>query len=62
MSTELIQSSVYLTKEQKEFLKDNFINLSKVCRSSVDNLRKKRAGYSLEAQPAHEPVSGGSNG
>jgi len=60
MSTELIQSSVYLTREQKEFVKENFINLSKVCRHSVDALRKKRTGYSLETQPAHESQTGDS--
>jgi len=44
---ELIQTSVYITKEQKEFLHKNFVNLSKVCRASVDNLRKNPDGVDL---------------
>ena len=56
MSTELIQSSIYLTRDQRKFVRSNYINLSKVCRASVDNLIKKSEGQSLrEQQPTDEP-------
>jgi len=62
MSNELIQSSVYLTRDQKRFCKEYYINLSKVCRASVDNLIKKTEGQTLREQPSEEStVEGDSN-
>ena len=56
MTAELIQSSIYLTRDQRKFVRSNYINLSKVCRASVDNLIKKSEGQSLrEQQPTDEP-------
>ena len=55
MSTELIQSSIYLTRDQRKFVRSNYINLSKVCRASVDNLIKKSEGQTLREQPTDEP-------
>jgi len=55
MSTELIQSSIYLTRDQRKFVRSNYINLSKVCRASVDNLIKKSEGQPLREQPTDEP-------
>lgn len=54
MTTELIQSSIYLTREQRKFVRTNYINLSKVCRASVDNLMKKSEGQALREQPTDE--------
>ena len=54
MTTELIQSSIYLTREQRKFVRTNYINLSKVCRASVDNLIKKSEGQTLREQPTDE--------
>ena len=56
MTTELIQSSIYLTKDQREFVRTNYINLSKVCRASVDNLIKKSEGQDLHFQPTDESI------
>jgi len=62
MSTELIQSSIYLTKDQRKFVRSNYINLSKVCRASVDNLIKKSEGQTLREQPTDEPREDSSYG
>ena len=63
MSTELIQSSVYLSRNQKEFLRDNFINLSRLTRSSVNNLmNKNREGRLCESEPSQEPSEELTNG
>ena len=51
---ELIQTSVYITKDQREFLQKNFVNLSKMCRASVDNLRKNTCGPDLQSEPTVE--------
>lgn len=61
MTTKLIQSSIYLTREQRKFVRTNYINLSKVCRASVDNLIKKSEGQALREQPTDEPQEEGSN-
>ena len=61
MSTELIQSSIYLTKDQREFVRTNYINLSKMCRASIDNLIKKSEGQTLREQPTDEQQEGSSN-
>ena len=61
MSTELIQSSIYLTRDQRKFVRSNYINLSKVCRASVDNLIKKSEGQTLREQPTDEPQEGDCN-
>jgi len=56
MYTELIQSSVYLSKNQKEFLRDNFINLSRLTRASVNQLmNKNREGHDLLSRPSQAP-------
>ena len=62
MTTELIQSSIYLTRDQREFVRSNYINLSKVCRASVDNLIKKSEGQTLREQPTDEPREDSNNG
>ena len=54
MSTELIQSSIYLTRDQRKFVRSNYINLSKVSRASVDNLIKKSEGQDSRSQPTDE--------
>ena len=61
MTTELIQSSIYLTKDQREFVRTNYINLSKVCRASVDNLIKKSEGQTLREQPTENSQQGSSH-
>ena len=61
MTTELIQSSIYLTRDQRKFVRINYINLSKVCRASVDNLIKKSEGQTLREQPTDESQEGDSN-
>ena len=61
MTTELIQSSIYLTRDQRKFVRTNYINLSKMCRASIDNLIKKSEGQTLERQPTDESFSGDSN-
>jgi len=62
MTTELIQSSIYLTKDQREFVRTNYINLSKVCRASVDNLIKKSEGQTLREQPTDKSGEDSNNG
>ena len=55
MTTELIQSSIYLTRDQRKFVRTNYINLSKMCRASIDNLIKKSEGQTLrELEPTDE--------
>jgi len=61
MSTEFIQSSVMLTKAQKEYIKSNFINLSRLTRASVDSLIENRKGQVLHAGPSKIPNEDFSN-
>jgi len=60
MSTELVQSSVYLTREQKAFLSNNYINFSKFSRANVNQLMKKSEGQVLHAKPTDESHTGDS--
>lgn len=60
--SELVQSSVHLTKTQKEYVKNNYINLSRLTRASVDNLMKKREGLALRARPSQNPDGDLTNG
>jgi len=62
MSSEYIQSSVHLTKNQKDFLRSNFINLSRLTRAGVDNLMKNREGHLCESEPSQEPSEELTNG
>jgi len=55
MSSEYIQSSVHLTRNQKDFLRSNFINLSRLTRASVNELMKKREGHLCESEPSQAP-------
>lgn len=54
MSSELIQSTIYLTKDQREYVKEHFVNLSRLTRASVDNLIK-REGVSYHTHPSKNP-------
>lgn len=40
--SELIPTKIYLTEKQKDFVKDNFINLSKFCRISIDQFKARK--------------------
>jgi len=62
MSTEFIQSSVMLTKNQKEFLKSNYINLSRLTRDRVNQLMKNREGPDLHSRPSQAPSEDLTNG
>jgi len=54
MSTELVQSSVYLTREQKAFLSNKYINFSKFSRAKGNQLMKKSEGQDLHSQPTED--------
>ncbi len=58
MSTEFIQSSVYLTKNQREFLRENYVNLSRLTRAGVNQLMKKSEGQVLHAKPTDKTTLG----
>ena len=62
MSTEFIQSSVHLTKNQKEYVNKNFINLSRLTRATIDNLIKNREGQIFKVRPSQEPREDLTNG
>ncbi len=56
MSSELIQSSVYLSRYQKDFLNKNFINLSRMTRARINELmNKNREGQIFKVRPSQEP-------
>ena len=53
--SELIQSSIYLTRNQKDFLKSNFINLSSMTRARINELIENRKGQVVHAGPSKIP-------
>jgi len=61
MSSELIQSSVYLTKEQKAFLSNNYINFSKFSRAKLNDLMKKSEGQDFRTKPTDKTTLGDLN-
>ena len=61
MSTELVQSSVYLTREQKAFLSNNYINFSKFSRAKVNQLMKKSEGHISTDEPTDKTILGDLN-
>ncbi len=61
MSSELIQSTIYLTKDQREYVKEHFVNLSRLTRASVDNFIK-REGQNYKARPSQAPSEDLTNG
>jgi len=40
---ELIQTTVYITKDHKSFINENYINLSRFVRNGLDEFRKKKS-------------------
>jgi len=56
MPIKYVRSTVYVKRVQKEFVKRNYINFSKLCRASVDNLMKKSEGLNLHLQPTDESL------
>ena len=59
--SELIQSSIYLTRHQKNFLKNNFINLSSMTRARINDLIENREGQVVHAKPSKIPIEDFSN-
>jgi len=62
MSSPYIQSSVHLTRNQKDFLRNNFINLSRLTRASVNQLMNKREGQIFKVRPSQAPSEELTNG
>jgi len=58
MSTEFIQSSVYLTKNQKVWVNEHYVNLSRLARDTINNLMKKSEGHVLKDKPTDETCIG----
>ena len=62
MTSELIQTSVYISKNQQAYLRDNYVNLSRLTRAGLNNLmNKKSEGSVLTDKPTDESHSGDSN-
>jgi len=53
--SEFIQTSVHLTKQQKEYVKSHFINLSRLTRAGVDKLIENREGQNFKVKPSQLP-------
>ena len=43
LTEELIQTSVWITKQQRKFLRDNFVNFSKLMRSTLNKIMEDQA-------------------
>ena len=61
--SQLIKTSLYLQKEDKQFIDDNYISLTKFVRANVAKLKKSN-GFASNTQPLENQPgdSGGSNG
>jgi len=59
LSNSLIKTSLYLKKEDADFLNENSISLTKFVRNSINKIKESES-HSLQAQPSDEPHVGDS--
>jgi len=60
LSSNLIKTSLYLKKEDADFLNENSISLTKFVRNTINKI-KDSEGQDLRSQPTEESRSGDSN-
>jgi len=44
-----------LTKQQREYVRSNFINLSKLTRAGIEKLKENREGQNYKVKPSQIP-------